>query len=67
MMSSAWNSKKLAKHLPILNKNVLLVLTESGACRPVLLNLFVIVEPPIYFRVSHRTPINKNFKNTNYL
>ena len=32
----------------------------------VVLNLFVIVEPLIYFRVCHGTPINKNLKNTNY-
>jgi len=32
--------------------------------RPVLFNLFVILEPLIYFCVCHGTPINKNFKNT---
>jgi len=33
----------------------------------VLFNLFVIVEPLIYFPVCHGTPINQNLKNTNYL
>jgi len=35
--------------------------------RSVLFNLFVIVEPLIYFRVCHGTLINKNLKYTNYL
>ena len=30
-------------------------------------NLFVIVEPLIYFCVCHGTPINKNLKNMNYV
>jgi len=33
---------------------------------PVLFNLFLIVEPLIYFRVCHRTPLT-NLKSTNYL
>jgi len=35
--------------------------------KTVLFNLFVIVEPLMYFRVCHGTPINKNLKSTNYL
>jgi len=35
--------------------------------RAVLFNLFVITEPLLYFSICHRIPINKNFKNTNYL
>ena len=35
--------------------------------RSVFFNLFVIVEPLIYFCVCHGTPINKNLKNMNYV
>ena len=36
-------------------------------CSRVLFNLFVIVEPLLYFRIFHGTPINKNLNKTNYL
>ena len=36
-------------------------------CRTVLFNLFVIVEPLMYFRVCHVTPTNKNLEITNCL
>jgi len=43
-----------------------LVYCDIGASS-VLFNLFVVVEPLIYFRVCHGTPINKNLENTDYL
>ena len=36
-------------------------------CRTVLFNLFVIVEPLMYFRVCHGTPTHKNLEITNCL
>ena len=36
-------------------------------CRTMLFNLFVIVEPVMYFRVCHGTPTNKNLEITNCL
>ena len=36
-------------------------------CRAVLFNLFVIVEPLMYFRVCHGIPTNKNLEITNSL
>ena len=40
---------------------------RSTSPKSVLFKLVVIVEPLIYFRVCHGTPINKNLRNTNYL
>jgi len=40
---------------------------SPSTCTAVLFNLFVIVEPLIYFRVCQGTSVNKNLKDTNYL
>jgi len=61
---AAWSSL-FKKNLPIYK--ILFVIVVNISYKSVLFNLFVIVEPLIYFRVCHGTPVNKTLKNTNYL
>jgi len=56
----------LLRALPENCCSMYLVYCDIGASS-VLFNLFVVVEPLIYFRVCHGTPINKNLGNTDYL
>jgi len=50
------------QQLTLQNFNVIIVSSNAlrSSANSVLFNLFVIVEPLIYFRVCHGTPINKN-------
>jgi len=50
------------QQLTLQNVNVIIVSSNAlrSSANSVLFNLFVIVEPLIYFRVCHGTPINKN-------